>query len=202
MSNYVIHTEESAPAASKPTIRRAKAAFGMLPNLMGTLAESPASIESYFTLMGIFDKSGFTPTERQVVLMTNNRLNGCTYCMAAHSAVSKSQGVPGDVVAALRSGLPLADAKLDALRSFAEKVFLGRGKVSDSDVDAFISAGYTKANILEVVVGTALKVLSNYSNHFTRAPVDAPFQRFAWSPNDVVTARNASDDPISTGTQP
>ncbi|MGD1702622.1 carboxymuconolactone decarboxylase family protein [Dapis sp. BLCC M229] len=186
MSEFTVHTEESAPAASKPIISKVKATFGMLPNLMATLAESPAAIEGYSTLMGIYEKSDFTPTEKQVVLMTNNRLNGCTYCMAAHSAVSKSQGVPTDVVTALRSGSSLDDAKLEALRSFTEKVFETRGNVSESDVDAFLSAGYTKANILEVVLGTALKVLSNYSNKFTQAPVDAPFRRFTWSPDEAV----------------
>lgn len=188
MTNYTVHTRESAPEASKPIIDRVKAAHGMLPNLMGTLAESPASIEAYFTLMGIFEKSTFTATEKQVVLMTNNRLNGCTYCMAAHSAVSKMQGVPDAVVAALRTGASLNDQKLDALHTFAKRVFHDRGKVSASDIEAFIAAGYTKAHVLEVVVGTALKVLSNYSNHFTSAPVDAPFQAFAWSPDDVVNA--------------
>ena len=186
MSEFTVHTEESAPAASKPIMRRVRASIGTLPNLMATLAESPAAIEAYFTLMGIFDKSDFTRTERQVVLMTNNFLNRCTYCMAAHSAVSKSQGVPDDVVAALRSGSSLHDAKLEALRSFTEKVFLSRANVSESDLDSFLSAGYTKANVLEVVVGTALKVLSSYSNHFTHAPVDAVFRSFAWSADEVV----------------
>ena len=186
MSDFTVHTEASAPAASKPIIGRVRASFGMLPNLMGTLAESPAAIEGYFTLMGIFHKSDLSPTEQQIILMTNNRLNGCTYCMAAHSAISKSQGVPDDVVAALRSGSSLEDTKLEALRVFTEKVFSSRGKVSESDVDSFLSAGYTKASILEVVLGTALKVLSNYSNHFTHAPVDAPFQPFVWSAEDAV----------------
>jgi len=187
MPQFSVHTEETAPAPSKPVIKKAKEAFGMLPNLMATLAESPTAIDAYFTLMGIFDKGSFTPTERQVVLMTNNRLNGCTYCMAAHSAVSKSQGVPDDVVSALRSGSDIPDPRLSALRSFTEAVFHGRGKVSDDALTSFLDAGYTKANVLEVVVGIALKVLSNYSNHFTHAPVDKPFQPFSWSLDETNT---------------
>lgn len=188
MPQFTVHTEESAPAGSKPIIGQVKATFGMLPNLMATLAESPAAIEGYSTLMGIYEKSDLTPTEKQIILMTNNRLNGCTYCMAAHSAVSKSQGVPDDVIAALRSGSPLDDAKLETLRSFTEAMFGTRGNVSDADVDAFLSAGYTKANLLEVVLGTALKVLSNYSNKFTHAPVDRAFQGFAWSAEEAASA--------------
>ena len=188
MPEFTVHTEESAPAASKPVIGQVKATFGMLPNLMATLAESPAAIEGYSTLMGIYEKSDLTPTEKQIILMTNNRLNGCTYCMAAHSATAKLQGVPDDVITALRSGSPLNDAKLEALRSFTEVMFATRGNVGAADVDAFLSAGYTKANLLEVVLGTALKVLSNYSNKFTHAPVDRAFQRFVWSADEAVGA--------------
>ncbi|CAK9075285.1 Putative peroxiredoxin Rv1608c (Bacterioferritin comigratory protein) (Thioredoxin peroxidase) (Thioredoxin-dependent peroxiredoxin Rv1608c), partial [Durusdinium trenchii] len=107
---------------SKPVIEQVKGAFGMLPNLMATFAESPAAIEGYLTLMGIFSsKTDFSPTEQQVVLMTNNRLNGCTYCMAAHTGIAKSSGVPDDVIESLRSGTAIEDPKLDALRVFTEQ---------------------------------------------------------------------------------
>ena len=59
---------------------------------MGTMAEAPALLEGYMTLAGIFDKTDLSPTERQIILMVNNRLNGCTYCMSAHTGISKSQG--------------------------------------------------------------------------------------------------------------
>ncbi len=189
MAEFTIHTEESAPEGSKPVIEQVKGAFGMLPNLMATFAESPAAIEGYLTLMGIFSsKTDFSPTEQQVVLMTNNRLNGCTYCMAAHTGIAKSSGVPDDVIESLRSGTAIEDPKLDALRVFTEQVFHTRGNVSDADVDAFLAAGYTKGNVLEVVVGTALKVMSNYTNHIAGTPVDKPFSAFAWSPDQAVTA--------------
>ena len=188
MATFTLHTEESAPEGSQPTIKQAKAAFGMLPNLMATFAESPATIEGYLTLMGIFGKSDFSPTEQQVVLMTNNRLNECHYCMAAHTGIAKQSGVPDDVIEALRSGSPIQDAKLDALRVFTEQVFDTRGNVNSEQVDAFIGAGYTKGNVLEVVLGTALKVISNYTNHIAETPVDKPFEAFAWSSSEAVSS--------------
>lgn len=181
MTNFTIHTQETAPAASKPILEGAQKAYGFIPNLMATLAESPASVEAYATLSGIFGKSTFSPTEEQVVLMTNNRLNNCTYCMAAHSTISQMQGVPADVIEALRNGVELADAKLEALRVFAIKVNQQRGELSPTDIDTFLQAGYTKAHIFEVIVGTALKVISNYSNHVAETPVDDAFQANVWS---------------------
>ncbi|UJB67696.1 carboxymuconolactone decarboxylase family protein [Acaryochloris sp. 'Moss Beach'] len=181
MTNFILHTEETAPEGSKAILQGAKKAYGFVPNLMATLAESPAAVEAYGTLSGIFDKSDFTSAERQVVLMTNNRLNGCTYCMAAHSTIAKMQKVPADVIETLRKGTSFTDPKLEALRVFSAKVNENRGVVSDADIAAFIVAGYSKANVLEVIVGTGLKVLSNYTNHVAQSPIDDAFQSNKWS---------------------
>ncbi len=181
MANFILHTEETAPEGSKAILQGVKQAYGFLPNLMATMAESPAAVEAYATLTGIFDKSDFTPAERQIILMTNNRLNGCTYCMAAHSTIAKMQKVPADVIEALRKGTSFTDPKLEALRVFSAQVNENRGVISDADIDTFIAAGYSKANVLEVIVGTGLKVLSNYTNHVVKTPIDNAFQSNKWS---------------------
>ena len=74
---------ETAPEGAKPALQAIKGKIGFVPNLMATMAEAPVLVESYMTMMGIFEKTNLTPTEREIILMTNNRLNGCTYCMAA-----------------------------------------------------------------------------------------------------------------------
>lgn len=120
--------------------------------------------------------------------MTNNRLNGCTYCMAAHSTIAKMQKVPADVIETLRNGTSFTDPKLEALRVFSAQVNENRGVVSDADIAAFIVAGYSKANVLEVIVGKGLKVLSNYSNHIINTPIDDAFQSDKWSADMVEAA--------------
>ena len=179
--NYLpVQTKDTAPAASKPTLQKAQKAYGFVPNLLGVFSHSPAMVEAYVTLTGLFDKTDLTPTERQIVLMTNNRLNGCTYCMAAHTTISQMQKVPADVIEALRNGSEIADPKLQALHVFAARINETRGYVDQRDVDAFLAAGYTEANILDVILGTGLKTLSNYTNHISETPLDAPFQVNAW----------------------
>lgn len=145
-------------------------------------------VESYLTLMGLFDKTELTETERQINLMTNNRLNGCSYCMAAHTAVSKMAGVDEDVIAALRSGKTLADTKLEALRTFSVIVHETRGHPTEAQVDALLVAGYTKQTVLEVIVGTSLKVLSNYTTPIVKPEVDAGFAALAWSAEEATAA--------------
>ncbi|QDT95883.1 carboxymuconolactone decarboxylase family protein [Gimesia aquarii] len=180
MTQFTRHTAETAPAASKPLVEGAQKTYGFLPNLLATMAESPAMLEGYMTLAGIFDKTSLTETERQIILMTNNRLNGCIYCMAAHTTISQMKGVPEDVITALRENTPIADAKLEALRVFAEKVNTSRGWPDESDVQALLSAGYSKQTVFDVILGTGLKVLSNYTNHVAKTPLDDAFVSNAW----------------------
>ena len=181
MTEFNVHTEETAPEGSKGLIRAAKGAFGFLPNLLAVQSESPAMIEAYMTLADIFGKTDLSETERQIILMTNNRLNGCTYCMAAHTSLSQMAKVPDDIIDALRNGSPISDTKLEALRVFATQINNKRGWVEQDDLDAFFAAGYNKANVLDVILGTGLKVLSNFTNHIAQTPVDRAFQSNAWT---------------------
>jgi len=181
MTEFKTHTIESAPAHAKPFLQGAKDAYSFVPNLLGNMASAPALLEGYMALANIFDKTDLSETERQIILMTNNRLNGCTYCMAAHTTISQMAKVPDDVIEALRSNTPIADPKLEALRTFAAVINESRGWPSDAQVAAFLSAGYTEQNVLEVILGTSLKVMSNYTNHIAQTPIDQAFKPNEWS---------------------
>lgn len=180
MTDFATHTIDTAPDASKPFLQGAKNAYSFVPNLLGTMATAPALLEGYMTLAGIFDKTELSETERQIILMTNNRLNGCTYCMAAHTTISQMAKVPADVIDALRNNTPIADPKLEALRTFAAVVNETRGWPADAQVAAFLAAGYTRQTVLEVILGTSLKVMSNYTNHIADTPIDQAFAPNAW----------------------
>ncbi len=189
MNGFKVHTIESAPEASRSTLERAQKTLGFVPNLYGVMAESPAMLEAYATLGATYDRlTSFTATERQVVLLTTIFENECDYCMAAHSTIAGMQNIPDDVVQALRSGEPIPDARLEALSDFARKVVRERGWVSETDVQAFLDAGFTRAQVLEVVLGIGMKILSNYANHIARTPVDETFQANAWISPSKVTA--------------
>ena len=181
MTKFTTYTIDTAPAASKPLLQAARNKTGFVPNLYAGMAEAPALLEGYQAISQIFDKTSFSATERQIILMTSNRLNGCTYCMAAHTTISQMSGVPEDVITALRNNTPIADAKLEALRQFAIVIVKSRGWPNEDEVQAFITAGYTRQNILEVILGTAMKVMSNYTNHIVDTPLDAAFKPNAWS---------------------
>ncbi len=180
MYSFNIHTPESAPADAKPVMEQIKKVISFVPNLYGVLAESPAALNGYATLSGLFDKSSFTPVEKQVVLLSVSFENGCDYCMAAHSAIAKMQGASDEVVQALRAGKPVQNQKLEALGQFTRRVVQNRGRLSKQDVQLFLAAGYSKAQLLDVMLGVAMKTLSNYTNHIAETPLDSAFESLRW----------------------
>lgn len=179
--NTTLHTVETAPEAARPLLEGVKQANGFIPNILASMGGSPATLEGYLALSKIYGKTSFSPTEQQVISFTASIDNGCTYCVAAHTTMSQAQKIDAAVLDALRSGQALSDPKLEALRNFTLAVVRDRGWVSDDDQAAFLAAGYTPANALEVVLGVTLKTLTNYTNHLFETPLDAPFQPNAWS---------------------
>lgn len=180
MSPFTIHSIPSAPAASQPLLEGSLKKYGFVPNLHGGLAESPAALHAYIELTALFDKTVLSPVEQQVVLLAASVENHCTYCVAAHSMIAKHR-VKADaaLVDALRNRQPLPDDKLEALATFTRAIVKNRGMVRLA-LDNFMAAGYTRAHVLEVILGIAMKTLSNYTNHIIDTPLDNAFQAEAW----------------------
>lgn len=178
---FTRHTADTAPAAAQPILAGVKAAFGFVPNLQATMAESPELLAGYSALWDLFGKTSLTSTEQQIVYMTANFAHECHYCMAGHTTLSKMQKIDEAIITALRAGTAIPDPKLEALHRFATSVVVNRGFVNDAGVQAFLNAGYTRQNVLEVVLGVATKVMSNYNNHLTSTPLDAFMRGNEWT---------------------
>ncbi|USI73505.1 carboxymuconolactone decarboxylase family protein [Sphingomonas morindae] len=181
MTQFTSHTIDSAPEAARPIFEGVRSAFGFVPNLQSYMAEAPELLAGYTALWDLFSKSTLTAHEQQVVYLTANFENECHYCMAGHTTLAKMQKMEAGVIEALRAGTPLPDARLEALHRFTTLVVRNRGWVDAADVDAFIAAGFTKRNVLEVVLGVATKVMSNYTNHLVHTPLDAFMKGNEWS---------------------
>ena len=182
MTEFTLHTEESAPEASKPMLAHSKKVYGMVPGLHAVMAEAPGLLEAYKTLGDLFVNSSLDKDELTVVWQSINVEHNCHYCVPAHTGISKSMGVSDDISDALRNETPLPNARLEALRTFTLSVVRNRGNVDEIAVQAFLDAGFNKRQILEVILGTAQKVMSNYTNHLAQTPVDDVFTKFSWAP--------------------
>lgn len=181
MTTLKIHTIESAPEGSKELLDNSQKAYGMIPGLHGVLAGAPGILEAYQKLHELFVNTSFNEEELTVVWQTINVEHSCHYCVPAHTGIAHMMKVDNEIIESLRNETPLTDLKLESLRTFTLSMVRNRGNVSQEDLEAFYSAGYGEQQVLEIILGLAQKVISNYSNHIANTPVDAAFKKFAWS---------------------
>lgn len=181
MSTFKIHNVETAPEGSKKSLENSIKAFGMIPNLHGVLSESPVALEAYKALHGFFQATSFDKEELTVVWQAINVYHECGYCVPAHTAIAGMMEIDEAITEALRNGTKLANNKLQVLRETTLKIVENRGVLSEEDLNAFFAVGYGQQQVLEILVGLAQKTISNYTNHLAKTPVDAPFEKFAWS---------------------
>jgi uncharacterized peroxidase-related enzyme len=176
-------TLESAEPRVQELLGKTKKQIGMIPNMYTRMAIVPGLLESYqLGYERLRKESGFTPAEQEVVFLSISFENGCEYCMAAHSVVADTASkVPRTVTDAIRIGATIPDPKLSALSSFARTLVVKRGRPAPEDVQAFLAAGYTERQVLEIVLAIAVKTISNYTNHLFGTPVDAVFEGRTWS---------------------
>ncbi len=175
MTEFITHTLDTAPQASRALLQGIEKKMGFIPNLLAAMAESQVMLESYLNLSTLFDKTAFTVTERQLILLSISRFRNCTYCLAAHGTIAKMQKISTEIVQAVYYNLPLEDARLEALRTFTLAVLNAEGFVEQEALQAFYQAGYQKQQVLDVVLGISFKTLSNYVNHINDTPIDANF---------------------------
>jgi len=165
-------TIATAPEVSKPTLEKVQKSLGFIPNLVAILANAPTVLEGYLALGRVFERSSFSSVERQIILLAASAENNCNYCAAAHSAIVKSLLTPPEVIAPAHDSAPVPDPKLNALVSLVRELVRERGYAKVKTIQKFISAGYKKEQVMEILLGIALKTISNYLDHIPPTPLD------------------------------
>lgn len=182
---FEYYTKENAPAESIELMERSIKSYGFLPTFHQILAAAPATYRAYLDTFELFEReSTFSPLERQIVFMTASYENNCHYCVPGHSYIMTAKKMPEDIIEALREGEPLADAKLEALRTYARRVLDKRGHLSENELEEFFAAGYTTRQALEVLVGLAAKLISSFTNALAHTKLDEGVEPFAWAHPD------------------
>ncbi len=178
---FTYHSKDTAPEASHELIDISIANYGFHPNLHMILAGSPATYRAYLETFRIFaEETTLSPLEQQVVMQTANVENRCHYCTAGHTLLMQMAKMPEDVIEALRENAPLTDPKLEALRTYTRELMAARGHIGDDRLQEFLNAGYDKRQALEVLVGIATKLLSNFTNALAHTDLEDIAKPAAW----------------------
>jgi uncharacterized peroxidase-related enzyme len=165
---------EAAPQDAQPLLQAVKKQLGVVPNMFRVIGNSPAALEGYLGLNGALMKGSLEPQTRERIALAIAEVNGCDYCLSAHTYLGKNLGKLTDAeIAANRDG-GSTEAKADAAVRFAVKLTQLRGHVSEEDLRAVKQAGYTDAQVIEIVLHVALNTLTNYINETVKTEIDFP----------------------------
>jgi len=174
MNRITIPTTDQTPAASLPLLDAVKKQLGVVPNLMKMVGNSPAALEGYLSLNTALGKGMIDAKTRERIALSIAEINGCSYCLSAHTYLGKNVAKLDDAeILANRNGSS-SDPKAAAAVHFAVRVALERGHVADADISAVKAAGYSNAEIVEIVLHVALNTLTNYVNEVAQTEIDFP----------------------------
>ncbi|MEM1439314.1 MAG: peroxidase-related enzyme [Pseudomonadota bacterium] len=167
-------TVADAPAQYQPLLENVQKSLGSVPNLFRIVANSPAALEGYLGLNGALAQGQLDAATRERIALAVAEINGCGYCLAAHSYLGKNVAkLTGTEIAANRQGTS-TDARADAAVRFAAEIARERGQVSADAVNTVKRAGYSDAEVVEIVAHVALNTLTNYVNEVLDTAIDFP----------------------------
>lgn len=178
MSRLTIPERNATPAASHPLLDAVKSQLGVIPNLFRLTAQSPAALEGYLALSNALGRTLDARMREQIALAVAE-VNGCDYCLSAHSYLGANLARLSEAEMALNRRGQASDARTDAALHFARTVARAKGKVSDADLATIRAAGFTEAEVIEIVANVALNVLTNFINNVAQTDIDFPVVRTA-----------------------
>jgi uncharacterized peroxidase-related enzyme len=172
MTNFAIPTREEVSENNQAIFDNLKKGLGFVPNLYAYYAKNETALGDYLTLQN--RKSTLKAKEREVINLVTSQINGCRYCQSAHTVLGKMNGFTEEQVIELRKGSASFDPKLDALVKFTASIVENKGRADEASKQAFFDAGYTEANLIDVVIVVGDKTISNYIHNLTGFAIDFP----------------------------
>lgn len=168
MSRITALSLDNTAESVRPALQGVQKMLGFVPNTFTTLAHSPAVLNSFFQFSQAMGKVSLSERQKQVVALATSEVNGCDYCVAAHSVFAQKAGLTYDEIQAARSG------QLDTLAGFARLVTQTRGLISDAQLADARHAGLSDAQIVEIIAQVTLLTFTNYLNNVAGTDNDWP----------------------------
>lgn len=172
MTTFNVPTKNEVNATNQEIFNHLEKAVGFVPNLFATYAHSNNALKNYLDFSNA--PSSLKAKEKEVVNLAVSEVNGCIYCLSAHTAIAGMNGYTADQIVELRSGKAGFDTKLDALAKLAKNITEKRGNTDSAVLESFFNAGWTKENLIDTIALVGDKTISNYLHNTTKVPVDFP----------------------------
>lgn len=172
MRPFNVPTKDDVTGQNQKIFDDLESKLGFVPNIYATYALSDEAPARYLTFSN--GKTSLNNKEKEVVNLIVSQVNGCKYCQAAHTQLGKMNGFSEEQTIELRRGQAGFDPKTDALVKLVKEITENRGVISDDRLQSFFDAGYTKENLVDVIVNIGEKITTNLLHNVTQIPVDFP----------------------------
>lgn len=174
MSNTKFEVPGKATVSSenREILEKIESGVGFIPNIYATYAYSKNALARYTAFAN--GKTSLNNKEKEVVNLVVSQINGCTYCLAAHTAIGKMNGFSDEEVLEIRKGKAAFNPKFDALAKLTKSVMENAGKIDDKVLENFFEAGYDKENLVDTIVAVGEKAITNMLHNVTKVPIDFP----------------------------
>lgn len=171
MSTFNVPTREEVSTNNQAIFDNLNKALGFVPNLYATYAHSDTALENYLNFANA--KTSLSVKEKEVVNLAVSQVNNCIYCLSAHTAIGKMNGLSEEETEENRKG-KASEEKVQVGLQFAQSITKNRGNVTSEEIKAFKEAGYNDSDVLEVVLNVVANTLTNYVNHIAETEIDFP----------------------------
>ena len=175
MVTFNVPGRDSVSSENQANFDALQKGLGMVPNLYAVMAHSDTALSNYLAFQGA--KTSFSNKEKQAVNLVVSQVNECGYCQAAHTLLGTMNGLNEDQTIEIRRGSAAFAPKLHALVALTKEITAKRGFVHESTLSDFIGAGYTKAQLVELVMLIAEKTAMNYLHALTKVEIDFPLAK-------------------------
>jgi uncharacterized peroxidase-related enzyme len=172
MTNFNVPTKQEVNTPNQVIFENLEKSLGFVPNLYATFAYNDTALGDYLQLQN--RKSTLKAREREVINLVVSQVNECQYCLAAHTALGKMNGFTDEQILEIRTGKAIFDPKLHALAAYVKSAVENRSKPSQQATEDLFAAGYTKAQLIDVIMVIGDKIISNLVHGATQVPVDFP----------------------------
>lgn len=173
MSRINVVTNETANTEQKALLEAIQSQLGMVPNFLRVFANSPAALRAFLGLHGIADEGSLDSRTRERIALGLAQQNACEYCLSAHTAIGRKAGLSRVEIEANRAGTS-RDAKAAAAVKFARSIAENTGEVTTAELTEIRNAGYSDAEIVEIIIHTGMNVLTNMVGKASRIEIDFP----------------------------
>jgi uncharacterized peroxidase-related enzyme len=183
MNSFTLHSPDTSTEPSATLLQDVIEQVGFLPNVFAVSAGAPPALAAFMALNEQFALTGFSDLEREIIHTATSVENAAPYCVAGHTAFADMLNLDENAIEAVRGAGQVEDQKLEALRTFTRQVVDNRGDVSDGELAAFLAAGYSQDQVIEVILGITVKIFTNFTSKITAIPLDDAFSPYVWAPH-------------------